>query len=177
VTNGSGTIQDAPVTDVTVSCSDLNRSFSGTLPSGTPGNIAFTTTDAGCAFADDPQFLDEQAVTPAPPANLQFVDGVVDFTVSGCTPGARILVTVNYGTTLAADTEYWKVRGGAWERINAAIQGPAVSFSITDGGPNDQDGMVNGQIIDPGGATGPTGNELFKDRFEVVVPRVGQFTP
>lgn len=158
LSNGSGTIQGAPVTNVAVACTDLARSFTGTLPSGMAGSIGFTTTDPTCAFADDPQFLDEQGVSPAPPANLQFVDGVVDFTVSGCAPGARILVTVNYGAALAADTEYWKIRGGAWERIDAAIQGPAISFIITDGGPNDQDGTVNGQIVDPGGATGPTGN-------------------
>jgi len=157
LSNGSGTIQGAPVTNVAVACTDLNRSFTGTLPSGASGSISFTTGDEACEFADDPQFLDEQGVSPAPPPDLTFVDGAVAFAVGNCSPGASIRVTVDYGRALATDSEFWKLRGAAWERINATVQGSRISFDVTDGGPNDQDGQVNGEIVDPGGATGPSG--------------------
>jgi hypothetical protein len=75
---------------------------------------------------------------------------------------------VNYGTALPADAEYWKV-GDPWFKLDAKVIGSVIEFSITDGGFGDGDGIqngngtVNGQIVDPGGASIA---DIFTDGFE-----------
>ncbi|EED36388.1 conserved hypothetical protein [Luminiphilus syltensis NOR5-1B] len=134
--------------------SRLFRSFDGPLPSGSIGTIAFTTADAGCEFARDPDFL--SVATPAPPSNIELIDGVVGFEITGCQPGATVDVTVDYGTPLPPGTQYWKA-GNPWRQVAASVTGSTVSYSMTDGGPLDEDGAVNGVIVDPSGAAQSAG--------------------
>ena len=47
--------------------------------------------------------------------------------------------------------------------MDATVIGSVIKFSITDGGFGDGDGIVNGQIVDPGGASIA---DIFTDGFE-----------
>ena len=138
------------------------RDFSDKLPSGTTGSISFATDDTGCTFDPLPQFLSVDSVSPAPPKEVAPIDGLVEFTIATCTPGATVTVSVDYGASLPADAEYWKV-GDPWFKLNAKVLGSVIKFSITDGGFGDGDGIENGQIVDPGGASIA---DIFTDGFE-----------
>jgi len=124
----------------------LRREFTGELPEGNPGIISFTTTDAECTFGTDPVFT----VAIAPPDGIGFPYGVIAFTVIGCEPGAVIDVAIDYGETLPAGAAAWKT--DPWTQIvDASISGSVVSYSVTDGGPQDADRIINGVIVDPVG--------------------------
>ena len=138
------------------------RDFSDKLPSGTTGNISFATADTGCTFDPLPQFLSVDSVSPAPPKEVAPIDGLVEFTIATCTPGATVTVSVDYGASLPADAEYWKV-GDPWFKLDATVLGSIIKFNITDGGFGDGDGIENGQIVDPGGASIA---DIFTDGFE-----------
>ena len=124
----------------------MRRAFTGGLPGGGTATISFTTTDPLCTFDSDPVF--SEAVDP--PEGTRFPYGVVTFTVSMCESGATIDVTIDYGETLPAKAAAWKT--DPWTRIEGAtISGSELSYSVTDGGPLDSDGSVNGEIVDPVG--------------------------
>jgi hypothetical protein len=133
------------------------REYSGLLPSGATGTLSFVTDDGGCEFDGDPEFLSIDSIPAPAPPGLEPIDGVVQFTVTSCTPGATVAFTMDYGATVPEGSRYWKA-GDTWREIPAAINGSQVEFSITDGGNFDADGLVNGQIVDPSGAaTGSPG--------------------
>jgi hypothetical protein len=138
------------------------RDFTDKLPSGTTGGMSFTTDDPDCTFDPLPQFLSVDSVSPAPPKEVAPIDGLVEFTIATCTPGATVKISVDYGSSLPADAEYWKV-GNPWFKLDATVTGSVIRFSITDGGLGDGDGVVNGQIVDPGGASIA---DIFTDGFE-----------
>jgi hypothetical protein len=130
------------------------RSFTGPLASGTVGTLSFTTADATCTFPTNPQFLPLSAASPAPPAGIVLKDGIISFVINGCTPGATVNVTLDYGKAVDPLSKYWKA-GTPWFEIPATISGNSISFSLTDGGLGDTDGTANGTIVDPGGAALP----------------------
>lgn len=158
VRNGNGTITSANVSNISVSCTNdpaPKNIYSGTLPSGAAGTLSFTSSDSGCAFAEapnQPQFLTQASVTPAPPEGVSAIDGVVQFTIDGCAAGATVTISMDYGVSLPPGTTYWKAAAPSWYPItNATITGSVVQFSITDGGTGDDDDVA-GQITDPSGA-------------------------
>lgn len=149
VQNGSGMLAGSDVGSVTVSCSVLNRTFSGTLPSGGVGTLSFTTADPTCEFSGAPTFLPAASQSGAP-AGLAVYDGLVSFEVQSCSPGATVDMSLDYGRGLPQDGGYWKV-DTPWRQMNVVIAGTVVTFSITDGGQFDNDGVINGAIVDPSG--------------------------
>ncbi|MCP3678581.1 MAG: hypothetical protein GY721_13665, partial [Deltaproteobacteria bacterium] len=87
------------------------------------------------------------------PANMEFPDGLVYFTVQGVVPGDTIVVTLTFPTAFPAGSRFYKVNAaGFYEFSGAVISGNTVSLTLTDGGSGDRDGIVNGEISDPGGA-------------------------
>ena len=78
------------------------REFTDKLPSGTTGSISFATDDTGCTFDPLPQFLSVDSVSPAPPKEVAPIDGLVEFTIATCTPGATVTISVDYGASIAA---------------------------------------------------------------------------
>ncbi len=130
----------------------LGRSLDAALPGGGTGTISFDSEDPGCSLSTPPVFLVPDPV----PAGYSFPHGVASFAVSGCADGAQIQVTLDYGVALPASGEAWK--SDPWRRIDgASVSGSTITYSVTDGGPNDADGVVNGTIVDPVGAAVPTG--------------------
>jgi len=166
IENASGTISGADVTNVSVKCTtDPIRAFVGTLPSGATGSLSFDTADNDCTFGTTPQFLPTDTVSPAPPMSVTPVDGVIQFTVDSCTPGATVTFSMDYDVSLPADASYWKA-ADPWFELPATVVGSIITFSITDGGVGDDDGLVNGQIVDPGGASIVDLDLVYRDGFE-----------
>ncbi|WP_456478922.1 NosD domain-containing protein [Geoglobus ahangari] len=100
---------------------------------------------------------------PQPPADLPY--GIYSFNLT-VTPGSSVSITVHvYDSSgnpvqLPADMEYWKYTSDGngspsglpgWYSIPATVNGNTVTFTITDGGIGDGDGLANGIIADPGG--------------------------
>lgn len=87
--------------------------------------------------------------------------GLSDFTINCLNPGDTTNVTIYYDKTY--DTSKWVARkfiDGAYTNISGAIFGTSViggqtvttlSYSVTDGGSGDADGIANGIIVDPAG--------------------------
>lgn len=99
---------------------------------------------------------------PAPndaPDGVMFPNGMVSFTVSNAVPD---LGTVNMDLFVPYNPNingyYKKNNSGVWVNIATNIQhigttSTQISFSLTDGGEFDTDGVVNGSITDPSGPT------------------------
>lgn len=155
VTQESGTLAGANVTNVQVACADLMRSYTAPLPSGGNATLSFNSVDSGCTFSPDPQFLDANSISPAAPNNLQFPLGVAAFTVIGCANGAQLDITLDYEETLPSNATVWKT--DPWRQLTTAtLNTTMISYSIIDGGPNDADGVENGIIVDPVGVAVPS---------------------
>lgn len=130
----------------------LARAHVAELPSGDFGKLSFVSSDAGCALAGSPNYINANTLSPAPPTNLTFADGAMEFTVNGCTAGASVEVSMDYGQDLAAaGTTYWK-SGSPWQMIPSSVNGSVITYTLIDGGTGDEDGSANGVIVDPGGA-------------------------
>jgi hypothetical protein len=130
--------------------------FSGTTATGT-GTATATLTGAGCTFTSA-QFIPVAPLTP--PLGTTFPHGLFDFRLGGCGVGGTATVQVVFPQTLPAGTQYWKygpTAAPAWYVLqsgppnNASISGATATFSITDGGKGDDDGLANGVIVDQGG--------------------------
>jgi trimeric autotransporter adhesin len=136
--------------------------FSGPSATGT-GTITASFTGGGpaCSFTTS-QFIPLAGHARSPPAGsapagIAFPHGLFDFTVSGCTPGATITMTMTYPQALATGTQYWKYGptpgnpAPHWYVLPATIGGSTATFSITDGSTGDDDLAANGTIVDQGG--------------------------
>ncbi|WP_179952202.1 immunoglobulin-like domain-containing protein [Marinicella rhabdoformis] len=108
---------------------NVKRTFTGTMPSGQPGTISFSTQDYDCTFITDPSFLEANNFTPQPPATLSFLDGVVLYSIENCAAGADIEVTVDYVQTIPNDHSGWR-HGATWTEFTPNINGNSFSFSI-----------------------------------------------
>ena len=88
--------------------------------------------------------------------------GLINFSLT-TTPGATVPITITYQTTLTPNTvvaQKYNTNTDTYQTIpNATITSttyngsPALqlTYTITDGGPLDEDGIVNGIIVDPVG--------------------------
>jgi CSLREA domain-containing protein len=95
----------------------------------------------------------------APPAGVNFPDGLFQFSTTGCT--GSITMQVTFPTTIAANEKYWKFGptpgpiAAHWYTLGAAntiqLSGHTAIFTITDGALGDDDLSVNGKIVDAGG--------------------------
>jgi len=105
-----------------------------TVPAGT------SISDAGTAALPD----------VALPAELTAVTGEVSYTIEGVTPGATIEVTIDLPADSAPTTAFKRI-GTTLEPLDAGIviDGDTITVALTDGGLGDEDGVVNGTIIDP----------------------------
>ncbi len=106
-------------------------------------------SDVSAASAPPP----EQA-----PAGAEFPVGVLSFAVEGVSPGGTTTVIIYMPPGTQADAYYKQNRtSGLWELYEDASfvdrngdGTPDIVLTLTDGGPGDDDGQVNGRIVDPG---------------------------
>lgn len=85
-----------------------------------------------------------------------FFLGLVGFRLTVAQPGGTALVTVYFSRAVPEGYFWYKYDASAgWHLIEDAafsVDRTTVSVNVTDGGPGDADGVVNGVIIDPAGA-------------------------
>jgi hypothetical protein len=174
VSNSSGTITSSDITNVSVNC--VTVEFTGLMASGAPGGLSLATVDPGCTLNPAPQFLAISGASKPPQPSIIPIDGIVQFTIDGCANGApkiagttavatTVTVRLDYGSALPVDATYWKV-GDPWVELPATVQGNIIEFDIIDGGLGDDDGLVNGIIVNQGGASIVDLESVFRDGFE-----------
>lgn len=96
--------------------------------------------------------LSVSSASTAPPSHLTFPNGLLDFALNGC-DASDVQVTLTLPTPVPQGGRYWKLSNGVWAAYaNAAAQAGSTTVTLTlrDGGPGDDDGQVNGRIVDPG---------------------------
>ena len=111
---------------------------------------------------------------PAPEA-LSFPQGLLQIALKDGVVGSVAEITITFPEPLRDDMKWWKFGRTAdnnqphWYAFDqAVIAGNTITLSITDGGLGDDDGIANGEIIDPGGLVLP--EAMFVDGFELIVP-------
>jgi parallel beta-helix repeat protein len=127
-----------------------------------PGAPVKTATGSGTAyFATDAWTLEglaavDEATLPdeGKPA-LVFPHGFFSFNITGLTPGQTVVVTITLPDNVPVGTEYWKYHAsvGGWIQIpmDSDDGDKVITITLVDGGLGDDDGTVNGVIVDQGG--------------------------
>jgi hypothetical protein len=92
---------------------------------------------------------------------FNFPHGLVDFTASGCVGGATLKFTLTLPSAAPAGATLYKYGPSFddttphWYAYPASFDGKTVTFSVTDGGPGDDDLTAYGVIVDPSGVAVP----------------------
>ena len=155
VTAQDGTTVRTYTIDVTRASAAVTT-FTGTTATNTgTATAVLSGGGASCSIASA-AFVSPSA---APPNNVTFPDGLLQFATTGCV--GSITMTVTFPTAFAAGEKYWKygpTSGQAsahWYSLGAAnsvsLSGHTATFTIADGGLGDDDLGVNGNIVDAGG--------------------------
>ncbi len=90
------------------------------------------------------------------PPFVTFPFGMLEFNITGVQSGGTVTMKL-YVPKESEVNSYWKKNRntGVWEDINPTIttenNKKVLTFTLTDGGPYDADGVANGVIQDPGG--------------------------
>jgi Big-like domain-containing protein/VCBS repeat protein/FG-GAP repeat protein/exosortase sorting signal-containing protein len=154
--------------------------FTGPTATGT-GNatVSFTGGGSACTFAPQGTGATQSAFfipvtghaksppTGTAPPGVAFPQGLLDFVLTGCTPGSTMSFTITYPTALPGGARYWKYGPTAgntaphWYQLPANVSGTTVTFTITDGGLGDDDLAANGTVVDQGGP-GTPGEEAVR---------------
>ena len=131
--------------------------FSGTTATGSGASTAaFTGGGATCRFDPAATGLVSASVA-APVADSWFMHGWFKFKLIGCIPGATVRMSITWPYLNGADylkygsTDTSRPASVFYTPAQIAIDGSTVSFDVTDGGSGDDDGAVNGEIVDPSG--------------------------
>ena len=125
-----------------------------------------TLSQTGCTTVSNSSTTKESNLTTADPA-YSYPVGLIAFTLNGCTNGGTATITATFtGSFDPSSTTIRKYNSSnntyttlTQSNSNLSLSAttlnnqPAlqVSYSITDGGPLDQDNTVNGTIVDPVG--------------------------
>lgn len=164
-TNGAGGTAAPAPTNPATPLADA-KAFSAPAPTGT-GTVAVAVAGGGatCAF-ESVRLLPAASAASAPPVNLRFPHGLLDFALNGC-DATPVTLTITYPQALPQGVQYWKLRNGAWAAYGnaTAVAGTATAtLTLQDGGMGDDDGVPtpDGRIVDPGqvavlAAPGPGG--------------------
>lgn len=145
----------------TFSITATGTAYSGTtVPLRGPGRPASASfamvSGTGCSF--DLAHTRFAAAGPTPPGKSA-PQGALRFKLVGCTPGATVRVTTTWPQAVADFTKH--SRGAFLPLSHFTISGNTVSFDVTDGGLGDDDGVLNGEIVDPAMPLGPAGAQAI----------------
>jgi Bacterial Ig domain len=171
-TTGGGNA-GAPYDVAVMAAADSNGAVI-TVSAGDTAASAGNTTGTGLSSTDIG--IIDPLVNPAD--GEQCSGGCINFTVTGITPGSYVDVAFLLSKPIEPSSIFRKLINGVWKNfdkttgdqlgsgaaIGGACQAPAGLFSsnivagnqcifirVTDGGPNDADGLANGTVVDPGG--------------------------
>lgn len=124
------------------------------------GEVTIETAAGAASFTNfhaiDPSRLPQTGLPPG----VTFPFGLFEWTAVGLSLGQSLPVTITFPTDISSTSslQYWKFdpASGQWADLclQLACTQPSpnvLSFTITDGGVGDLDGVVNGSIRDPGG--------------------------
>lgn len=148
--NGAGPSAAASTNPVTPLAN--SKAFAAPSPSGA-GSVMVSVAGGGatCAF-ESVRLIQASSAGTAPPANLQFPHGLLDFVLAGCDPTDAAL-TITYPSPLPQGVRYWKLQGSTWAPYAGAMAAAGANTAtvvLRDNGPGDDDGQLNGRIVDPG---------------------------
>ncbi len=176
--DGDGVDEDPVVDGNGDGTPDAQQANVTTLPAGVGGgNVTIAAVD-GANYT-----LAAVSAGPVPPGApaADFPVGALSFTVnlpSGVS-SADVDVILPPGTN---PTAYFKYQDGSWFQYpNVTITGDTITLHLIDGGTGDADGVVNGQIVDPG--VPATGGYTFSgfhapiDNDKVNNAKAGQAVP
>lgn len=127
----------------------------GPSPTGS-GSVGVAVSGGGATCrVTNPNFT---TAPGSPPDGMVFVHGVVSFTATPCTNGARVTVTLSYPKPIPSGAVLYKYSrtsssptNPVYTPIAATVSGNTLTYTIEDGGVGDDDLTVNGQIVDPVG--------------------------
>jgi hypothetical protein len=127
---------------------------SSSVPSATgAGSVEFSTDNGGieslvAISEDDLPVLGK-------PLGMTFDYGLFSYDVSGIIPGSTAVITITYPSAIPANSQYWKIFGDNWVNAMSLVGSNdgdnIITLTITDGGFGDEDGVADGQILDPSG--------------------------
>jgi hypothetical protein len=131
--------------------------------------VSFAGGNANCGYADtrfstadslaaSGSIRNTTPTTSAVPSGLVFSNGMFGFVTNNCGYGATLTFTATYPQPLAPNAVFYKfgpTPGNAtphWYTHPFTVTGShTLTYSVTDGGAGDDDGVVNGIIVDDGG--------------------------
>ncbi len=156
----AGTTTGAEVCSAATSSVSARLTYASSSPTGSGTvNSEISGGGAGCGFSSS-NYQTAASVAAAPPANLAFPHGVLNFTTTVCQSGGTVNVTITYPQTLPQGTKFYKYgpasanASPSWYEHPAVISGNTISYSVTDGQQGDGNSTA-GVITDPGGAAAP----------------------
>jgi uncharacterized delta-60 repeat protein len=114
--------------------------------SGTSVTINGTSPPVTLAAA-----VDVMPPNPYPTGVTSFPFGLVGFRIEGLVPGASVQVVITFPGSVAGMQYYKYKNGGYFPLPGVTLSGNTATFTLTDGGIGDSDGVADGTIIDPGG--------------------------
>lgn len=127
----------------------LNVASLPTIVTGAP--YATLEVENGLSFSS----VSSIAAASGLPRNVKMPVGQFDFTIGNVAPGAAATVSIYVDSSLKVNGYFKQNASGAWVNLATAVttvgSKTKVTFSLTDGGQFDSDGIVNGSIRDPGG--------------------------
>ena len=109
-------------------------------------------TDAGAM--EDLTAIDEATLPEEGKPDLEFPHGFFSFNVTELIPGQTINVTITLPFVMPAGSQYWKYHDPeGWLEIPVGSNDgdEVITITLTDGGVEDDDRMVNGVIVEEGG--------------------------
>jgi hypothetical protein len=154
-----------------------NRVACGITGTGTGmATVSLASTDPACTLSSMLLLPVSAAPTIPPPGASGFPHGFVDFSVSNCSPGATIDLSMAFPSALPPNTQYWAYgptpdnHASHWYVIPSEVDENLVRFSITDNGQGDKNvGGADGAVLNFGGAGG------FLDSIISGIPALGEY--
>jgi PGF-pre-PGF domain-containing protein len=110
------------------------------------GEVKFETSSGniGNLVAVNPDTLN--------PDGYDLTYGTFSFNITGINYGSSVTLTLTFPNDLLPGTLYWQYNASSWYSITPdAISGNQMTITLTDGGIEDADGSVNGEIYGSGG--------------------------
>jgi len=84
-----------------------------------------------------------------PPQGVTPLGRAVAFQLESCEVGESVTITVDFNQQVT-DPVVYKVVGNQWVLVaGASVSGSQATYTVTDGGSLDADGIANGVIVDP----------------------------
>lgn len=134
-----------------ISNKDLKYAYRSDMTITEHVTVPTSSGDVGVAISEGNFSTPPEIVEPGPgiPDGYQTPYGGISFSIS-TEPGQTVTIVFTFPGDIPKGSKMFKCHNGACSEITGAtISGNIATFDITDGGYLDQDGIANGQIIDP----------------------------